>query len=173
MISPSSHPSGPQKLADAYDVLYAFEDEGIEKGDDENELGSPRSAWSVEALSWMTTAETVSGVYLDNSVIKKKRAVALFSTFASSCCHLDQIKATDQMGVRYKISFCDSSRTRKEILVHIFKPLLNDIFSFCVTNTILEYLGLRDDIDYLQRVSFRSDELLPSVQRRRVSNSIY
>ena len=155
----SSHLSGPQKLADAYDVLYAFEDEDVEKADDENECVSPRSAWSVEALSWMTTAETVSGVYLDNSVIQKKRAVALFSSFTSSCCHLDQIKDTKQMISRFKIYFCDSSRTRKEILIHIFKPLLKDIFSFSVTNTVLEYLGLRDDIDYLQKVSFCSDEL--------------
>lgn len=95
----------------------------------------------------------MSGANLDENVIKKREAVAKFAAFASSCSSFDQIKVADPLSKNFKVCLSDSSRTRKEVLVRIFTPLLQDVFSFSVTNTILEHLGLTDDIDYLQTVS--------------------
>jgi len=138
------------QLVKAYEVLYEYELNGDGEVEEEKVNNVPLTPWSDEAISWLMTAETVSGGTLDDCVITKKRAVARFATFASSCSPRDQINVKDKESKRYTIYFSDSSRTRKELLVHIFKPLLSDIFSFNVTNSILEHLGLRDDIEYLQ-----------------------
>lgn len=95
----------------------------------------------------------MSGANLDEFVIKKKETVSKFATFASSCSSFDQIKVTGQLPKTFKVSLSDSSKTRKEVLVRIFSPLLQDAFSLSVTNKILEHLGLTEDIDYLQTVS--------------------
>jgi hypothetical protein len=140
------------QLVAAYEALSAFEaidDQGVV----EKEKVSPRTAWAVEALSWITTAETVSRANLDLHVIKKRDVIAKFAAFASSLSSFDQIKISDRLSKRFKVSFSDSSRTRKEVLVRIFNPLLHDVFSSSITNSVFEHLGLADDIDYLQTVS--------------------
>jgi hypothetical protein len=52
----------------------------------------------------------------------------------------------------YEVFLSDSSKTRKELLVRIFQPLLGDVFSFNALNQIFEALGIRKRHDYLLKV---------------------
>ena len=53
----------------------------------------------------------------------------------------------------YRIYLSDSSRTRKDVLEYIFKPLLGDVFAFNVVQQTFESLGIKDDYQYLLKVS--------------------
>ena len=53
----------------------------------------------------------------------------------------------------YRVHLSDSSKTRREVLVYIFKPLLGDVFAFSSVNQVFETLGIKDDFDYISKVS--------------------
>jgi hypothetical protein len=76
-----------------------------------------------------------------------------FSTFANACVSPKIDESTNsQKNPKIEVYLSDSSKTRREILVHIFKPLLGDIFAFNVVNSIFGALGIVEDSDYLLRL---------------------
>lgn len=140
------------QLVEAYSTLHEFET--TRSGDDEqDERVAPRSAWAVEAMAWLTMYETVSGTSIDASCFGQTRPVLQFWAFAKACSDSKQtIPLTKRArDVRHKIYLTDSTKTRKEVLVHIFKPLLRDIFAFHVVSSIFDSMGIKSDLDYLLR----------------------
>jgi hypothetical protein len=140
------------QLVEAYGVLHEFETKSY--GDDEqDERVAPRSGWAVEAMAWLTMYETVSGTSVDAACVGQTRPVLPFWAFAKACSDSKQTTPMVERGrdARHKIYLTDSTKTRKEVLVHIFKPLLRDIFAFNVVGSIFDSMGIKGDLDYLLR----------------------
>lgn len=142
------------QLVEAYDVLHEFETKNSVE-DEQNERIAPRSAWAVEAMAWLTMHETVTGKSIDADIIEQTRPVLQFWSFAKACSDSKQsIPATStSSSKRHSIHLTDSTKSRKEVLVHIFKPLLRDIFAFNVVDSVFDSLGIKDDSEYLLKVS--------------------
>jgi hypothetical protein len=138
------------QLVEAYDELHEFETKTA-VDDDKEERVAPRSPWAVEAMAWLTMYETVTGTSVDASVIEQTRPVLPFWAFAKSCSDSKKVlpAASGQHTVRHSIHLTDSTKSRKVALVHIFKPLLRDIFAFNVVSSIFKAMGIEDDTDYL------------------------
>jgi hypothetical protein len=103
----------------------------------------------MEAIGWASTYQKVMGVDLDRE-IPVRGSVLRFSSFSSAC---KQPIMTEQShgSSKIKIYFSDSSRMRRDILVHVFEPLLSDIFSSRVVSSIFESLGTGHDHAYVQK----------------------
>ena len=160
------------QLVEAYDILHEFETRNY-VDEEYNERVAPRSAWAVEAMAWLTMHETVTGASVDAAVIEQSRPVLQFWAFSKNCSDSKQIipVTTGSNNARHKIHLTDSTKSRKEVLVHIFKPLLRDIFAFNVVSSIFDSLGIKGDTDYLLKVSclwYRVRLLCPSA-----INSVY
>lgn len=142
------------QLVEAYDILHEFETKSA-VDDEQEERVAPRSAWAVEAMAWLTMHETVTGTSVDAAVVKQTRPVLPFWAFAKACSDPKQVipVINGRINIRHNIYLTDSTKSRKEVLVHIFKPLLRDIFAFNVVSSIFESMGIEDETDYLLRVS--------------------
>lgn len=139
------------QVVDAFDVLHKFETDV--HGDDEDQHVAPRSVWAVEAVGWTSTYEKVTGLNIDADIEPVRTEPLLFATFAKACVPPSEKNAPNTGVGRHATYLSDSSRTRRDVLVHIFKPLLGDIFAFNVVNSIFECLGIADDYSYLLKVS--------------------
>jgi hypothetical protein len=108
------------------------------------------STWAEEAAGWASTYSQI----VDNKESSQQdstpyhKSPVSFSIFAKALIFPNS--ATEGKK-KMKIFFSDSSRTRKDILVHVFKPLLADVFSFNVVNSIFDALGIRDETDYIMK----------------------
>jgi hypothetical protein len=133
-----------QQIVTAFDVLSRFE-KGAEEGEGEQEASTP-SHWTTEAMGWASTYELVMGIKLDSISLSPQEGGIPFATFASACAFpVDG----DEPASRVPVRFSESSRIRRGVLVHVFKPLLADVFSFGVVNSIFDVLGMSDDRKYL------------------------
>lgn len=137
------------QIINAYDILHRYE-MGEDEGNGNIETANP-SKWSIEAAAWTAAYEKITKTLVDKDIQDYPRGHFRFYAFASACVPpKDWMKAIydlDKGG--YKVYLHDSSKTRKEILVRIFKPLLGDVFSFKVVNQLFESLGIKDDNEYL------------------------
>jgi hypothetical protein len=106
------------------------------------------SHWAAEAMAWASTYEQVTKVHLDSDDDGIPRSRLRFTDFASSCKFPD-VAAGKTKGP-YEIYFSDSTKTRRSILQHVFKPLLGDVFSISITDTIVDSLGIQSDYLYTQ-----------------------
>lgn len=106
------------------------------------------SDFAAEAMGWASTYEQVLGKRIDEENLAKSRSLT-FALFASSCAPFQEVTTCDDG--QHKIYFSDSSRTRGDVIIHVFKPLLGDPFSYNVVNTVFEALGIRDDEEYIQQ----------------------
>lgn len=100
------------------------------------------SPWLVEAMGWAVTYEEVTGMDLD-SCVPTFGSNILFSSFASACV------SSPGKESNVRIYFSDSSRVRRDVIVHVFRPLLGDVFSFKVVNSVFDSLAILDDYRYL------------------------
>lgn len=127
-------------------MLYKFEHSAP---DTVQQQSKTPSHWVAEAMAWASTYEQVTGKSLDSGVATTSRSPFLFSEFAASCAfpELSSIKSKSPL----KIYFTDSSRSRRDLVAHIFKPLLADVFSFNTVSSVFEYLGIRSDFKYTQK----------------------
>ncbi|KAL3941734.1 MAG: hypothetical protein SGBAC_003946, partial [Bacillariaceae sp.] len=137
------------QISVAYDALHRYEVQRNE-GDEALELGTP-SKWSVEAAGWTATYEKITKRLVDDDCLKSPKEPLHFHSFAAACVPpkdwMDAVYDLKRGG--YKVYLSDSSKTRKEILVRIFRPLLGDVFSFKVVNQLFDALGIGKDYDYL------------------------
>ena len=141
------------KLCNAYDVLYKYE-----TGNDEGESNidiSPPETWGLEATGWTSTYEKITKRLIDDDIPTIPADSLKFHTFASACVPPKKWMETpfDRKNGGYTIYLSDSSKTRKDILLRIFKALLGDVFSFNVVNHVFEALGIKRDQEYLMKVS--------------------
>ncbi|CAB9516100.1 Rab3 GTPase-activating protein non-catalytic subunit [Seminavis robusta] len=141
------------QVINAFDILRRFELGGSEEADQQV---APRSPWTEEAMGWVSTYDMVNGKREepnDAMLITTKAEPLTFATFANACVPPktpDSPQARDNRKIEVYLS--DSSKTRRDVLVHIFKPLLGDIFAFSVVNSIFGALGIMDDGEYLLKV---------------------
>jgi hypothetical protein len=133
------------QMVKAFDVLYKFEASNHETMPQQ---AKTPSHWAAEAMAWASTYEQVTGSSLDADQSEKSRERILFSEFAASCKYPE---VTDRAKASIKVYFSESSRTRREVLEHVFKPLLADVFSFNVVYSIFDHLGTRSDCNYIQK----------------------
>ena len=110
--------------------------------------------WSVEAAGWTATYEKITKRLVDDDCLESPKEPLHFHSFAAACVPpKDWMEALyDLKHGGYKVYLSDSSKSRKEILVRIFKPLLGDVFSFKVVNQLFDALGIGKDHDYLLKV---------------------
>lgn len=132
------------QIMKAYDVLHKFETSPHEEGNFDP-VTNPTN-WSAEALGWLTTYEQVMNVSIDSDTGGAITGNMHFATFASCCEFPSETEGLDTRKV--KIYFSDSSRTRRDLIVRLFRPLLSDMFSFGVVNGVLEALRIKDDEEY-------------------------
>jgi hypothetical protein len=125
----------------AYDILYKFE--GAFPDSTYPPVQSP-SHWAAEAMAWASTHEQVTGLRFDKETVRSIERMR-FSDFAASCRPGTEGQKT------VSIYFSESSRTRRSILEHVFRPLLGDVFSINVAYSIFDTLGTRSDLKYLQQ----------------------
>ena len=141
------------QVINAFDILRRFEQS---EHTDEDQQVAPRSPWTEEAMGWVSTYDMVNGKRTEenrgdmSNIAKPKLELMRFSTFANACVPPKMDDYANAQGNRkIEVYLSDSSKTRRDILVHIFKPLLGDIFAFNVVNSIFGALGTVEDSDYL------------------------
>ena len=143
------------QLASAYDILHRYET-GDDEGNGTIEIVAP-STWGLEAVGWTSTYEKITKKSIDDDVLQYPTDPMQFHAFASACVApkkwMEAPFDADSGG--YTLYLSDSSKTRKDMLVRIFKPLLGDIFSFNVVNQIFESLGIKNDYEYMLKVRKR------------------
>lgn len=130
----------------AYDTLYDFEtseNTGVQS------QGKTPSHWAAEAMAWSSTCEQVTGSSLDTNISNCGRERLKFAEFSSSCNFPDVTRANKLL--QMKVYFSESSRTRRDVLKHVFKPLLADVFSFNVTYSVFDALGTKSDGQYVEQ----------------------
>jgi hypothetical protein len=128
--------------------LHKFESSN--HNDNENDDSYPKSIWVQEAILWIKTYEDVTGHSIDNILTTSGPQPKLFfSTFAKSCLQDRKGSKVEKGEGSSNIYLCESTRDRKKILYHLFRPLLKDVFIFKTTQHIFENMGIHKDYDKL------------------------
>lgn len=111
------------------------------------------AGWFLEAKGWTKTYEETMGKSVDGENSDPPQEPLEFYNFAKACvAPINWLDSTAEEDGGYRIYLSDSSRTRRDVLIHIFKALLGDIFSYSVVNQVFESLGVKSDSRYLLRV---------------------
>jgi hypothetical protein len=138
------------QLIGAYDTLHAF----APGEETENLEVTPKTGWALEAAGWTKTYEKVTGKSIDEDLQQPSNGPLKFCIFSHACVPPKRgLQAPTNEDGGYRIYLSDSSRTRKDALEHIFKPLLGDVFAFNVVQQTFESLGIKHDYQYLLKVS--------------------
>jgi Rab3 GTPase-activating protein regulatory subunit N-terminus len=140
-----------EQVVKAYDVIHMHErrqDLGVHSSN----VVAP-SSWGLEAIGWTSVYEKITKTLIDDGIPQMSTSPMRFYEFASS---LESPKKYleenfDLKNSGYKVYFSDSTRTRREILARIFKPLLGDVFSFGYVSQIFDALGTKNDGEYLMK----------------------
>ena len=127
-------------------MLHRFELGNYSDNEDEVEDTKSKSPWVVEALSWIATAEKVYGCSVDQGITIQDSNLS-FSIWSKGCLQDLQGSTSYQRDDDGNpiLYLCDSTRDRKNILLHIFRPLTKDIFVFKTTQYIFEQMGIQND----------------------------
>lgn len=143
---------GFSQVTAAYDILSKFDISSVDGGAEG--ATSKRSSWALEAIGWSTTYEQITGKSIDSNIPESPKEALRFHKFASACVPPKQwIDGPQDGGRGYRVHLSDSSKTRREVLVYIFKPLLGDVFARSSVNQVFETLGIKEDHDYVAKVS--------------------
>jgi hypothetical protein len=104
-----------------------------------------------EAQNWIHTIEKVTGCTIDSSQLPDEESREMnFFTFARCCLQSNHETVSTQNGNhKVKIFLCASTRERKKVLVHIFRPLIIDRFTIKPVREVFELLGIYHDRDVL------------------------
>lgn len=139
------------QVAKAYDVIHAHE-RSQDVGVHASNVVAP-SSWGLEAIGWTAVYEKITKTLIDDGIPQMSTVPMLFYEFAGALepprKYMKEDFDLNNSG--YKIYFSDSTRTRREILARIFKPLLGDIFSFQAVSQIFDALGTKTDGEYVMK----------------------
>lgn len=153
VISFSSKIVYHEQIIKSYESIH--ENEAKNLGDHELEKIKSDSVWPAEGMAWLQTYETVSGSNIDEGLVAPRPQALTFASFAKACSKSNKLIPITgaQSSICHKIYLSDSTKTRKEILPHLFKPLLGDIFHIRVVDSTFAALGIsmkeKEQIDYL------------------------
>eukprot|EP00594_Rhizosolenia_setigera_P007324 CAMPEP_0178943576 /NCGR_PEP_ID=MMETSP0789-20121207/2663_1 /TAXON_ID=3005 /ORGANISM="Rhizosolenia setigera, Strain CCMP 1694" /LENGTH=1049 /DNA_ID=CAMNT_0020623185 /DNA_START=1221 /DNA_END=4370 /DNA_ORIENTATION=- len=139
--------------------------------DEDEDLLSPRTPWQIEALKWIDTDRVIRGEATidlpredekNDSPLSNQMDPIHLSTFAKTCTRKSQkddnleinnisIHDEDEESSSVPMQFCDSTKDRKIVLAHVFRPFLQDIFVYNVVNSIFNSMKLENDLSLLQQ----------------------
>lgn len=128
-----------------FDILHKYEATVVRGG--AVLTGTPDFWWGAEAMGWLQTYEKCLDTLID-AIPEKLPTETLRLSGLFSSCHFETTSDRLAPG-ELNIRFSESSRTRREILVHVLRPLLGDIFSLNVVYTVFGTLGTRYDTEYM------------------------
>jgi hypothetical protein len=137
-----------KQLVAAYQEIYKFEVSAFNT-EIANDYENETSPWVEEAMTWIKTYETVTKENIDTNLMFQLEACLGFSIFAKACIRPDVTKIQRNHDFKLKLFLCDSTRDRKEVLLHIFRPLIVDLFSMKTTHDILCHLGISKDFEQI------------------------
>ncbi|KAL7473567.1 hypothetical protein ACHAXS_014010 [Conticribra weissflogii] len=149
-----------ERLINAYSCLHHFElknDRLISDADDSDDWEARRlSAWASEAVTWISLSDgndaqkTRFSSSFSNTENSEKPLV--FSKFAQACSS-SNVKKKSCRGHDFNgpVYLSGIKKDRMLLLMHIFRPLLRDMFVYKVTNTVFNHLGISEDYDALQQ----------------------
>jgi hypothetical protein len=103
----------------------------------------------MEGMGWASTYQKVTRINLSQESHSGGK-VLQFCSFASGCQESNEMVSMKGAS-KIKVFFSDSSKTRRDILVHVFKPLVSDVFSSRTTSSIFDTLGTGNDHSYIQK----------------------
>eukprot|EP00523_Entomoneis_sp_CCMP467_P004419 CAMPEP_0168749498 /NCGR_PEP_ID=MMETSP0724-20121128/16748_1 /TAXON_ID=265536 /ORGANISM="Amphiprora sp., Strain CCMP467" /LENGTH=1442 /DNA_ID=CAMNT_0008797411 /DNA_START=144 /DNA_END=4472 /DNA_ORIENTATION=- len=134
-----------ERIIKAYDIMRRHESTPL------NEVSTSStslSSFAQESLGWADVYQKVVQTDVDEGDETANKAGTLkFYKFASSCVFPSANQSKTKM---MKIYLSESTRTRNEILQHIFQPLLG-FFSSGVVGSVFGVLGIREDYSYVLR----------------------
>lgn len=143
------------QVSKAYDVVYRHESSvDSEASNAAPGIVATPSSWGLEAVGWTSTYEKITKRLIDDEIPAVPTEAMRFYEFSNTLeapkKYLQEDYVEENGG--YKVYFSDSTKTRREILVRIFKPLLGDVFSFGAVGQIFEALGTKSDDEYMMKV---------------------
>ena len=130
----------------AFDQIHRFENSPNYAGAVQTMKNPPN--WILEAIGWTTLYKEMNGgeaLDVDTTIIESPMT---FASFAAAC---RSSKVLDKKGSQIMIHFSDSTRTRRDVIIHIFRPLLSDLFSYKVVCSVFEALSIAHDFGYLMQ----------------------
>ncbi len=96
-----------------------------------------------------------------------------FSVFAKGCLQDKRTGLSRNEDGKIMIYLCDSTRDRKQILLHLFAPLTKDIFVFKASQRIFEHMGINDDYDKLLQYYGEWFMSLPKEVAERINDGVW
>jgi len=122
------------------------------KGDNHLGLGEESSTsnpWVDEAAGWIETYEKVCGYSIDSDLPAQVESQMTFATFAKGCLQGVPASFQNNKAQTLELYLCDSTRDRKQILLHLFRPLTEDIFTLKTVHQVFDHMGILGDFDTL------------------------
>jgi hypothetical protein len=112
-------------------------------------LASEVNSWMTEAVGWASIYEDVVEKNQATDRVDRANNLLRFSEFTKACTFPKVIPKEKKE--KHMIYFSDSSRTRKVIIGYVFMPLITDVFSYNLTASIFDCLGILHDNSYVTR----------------------
>lgn len=128
--------------------------------------------WVKEAIAWRETFEKVTSKSIDWDIPSQTENILSFATFAKGCLQDRQSSLKHNKNGTLIIHLCDSTRDRKQILLHMFGPLTKDVFSSKSTYQAFEHLGLIGDYETLLKYYGEWFMSLPKDQIEKQCNGV-
>ena len=137
------------QICSGYEILHKYEMERDEEGNNSIEVKQP-DGWGLEAAGWTSTYLKITKGVIDNDISPSPENVMMFYEYASCIVAPKKWKAAefDEKNGGYAICLSDSTRTRRDIITRIFRPLISDTFSFNMVNQIFDSLGIKENYAY-------------------------
>jgi hypothetical protein len=137
------------QICNGYDFLHKYEMEYDASGTANLEVKQP-GGWGLEAAGWTSTYLKITKEIIDKDIIPPSGNAMMFYEYAS-CLVTPKKWKTEEVPAKnggFAVFLSDSTRTRRDIITRIFRPLISDVFSFKVVNQIFHSLGIEDDYEY-------------------------
>lgn len=137
------------QLQSAYHELCLFETNESSPIEFHDQIEGDCTQWVTEAFEWIDTYELVANQSIDAHLMFHLVDHLKFSTFSKALIQSDVSKVSRNAEGKLMLFLCESSRDRKEVLLHLFSPLTRDIFSLKTTSAIFHLMGLSRAYDKL------------------------
>lgn len=99
-------------------------------------------------MAWASTQAQINHGFEENQDPLREPKYLLFSDFAGACTFPEMPERPKQT---CRVYFSESTRTRRDALEYIFRPLCGDVFSFNVVYSVFDSLGIREDCEYIEK----------------------
>jgi hypothetical protein len=99
-------------------------------------------------MAWASTqAQIITGSEENNGHSKTRKSL-LYAEFVGACAFPE---TRERPRSPCRVYFSESTRTRRDALEYVFRPLCGDVFSFNVVYSVFDSLGIREDSKYIEK----------------------